>query len=66
MHFQHKYITNPTISPKSNIVAAAQELTIALKGSIPTGNETAEGLKKLSEIFTKIATSKAEVAALQA
>ena len=58
VHFQHKYITNPAISPKSHVVAAAQQLTIALKGNIPAGNETLDGLKKLSKIFNKIATAK--------
>ena len=66
VHFEHKYITNPEISPKSHVVATAQQLTIALKGNIPAGNKTLEGLKKLSEIFNKIATAKAEVAALRA
>jgi hypothetical protein len=65
VHFQHKYITNPAISPESHVVAAAQQLTIALKGNIPAGNKTLNGLKKLSKIFNKIATAKAEVAALQ-
>jgi len=43
VHFQHKYITNPAISPKSHVVAAAQQLTIALKGNIPAGNEIDSG-----------------------
>ncbi len=63
--FNHKYITNPTILPESHVIAAAQQLTIALKGNIPAGNETATELKKLSNIFNRIATAKAEVAALQ-
>ena len=66
MHFQNKYITNPTLSLGSHVVSAAQQLTIEFKGNIPAGNKTAEGLTKLSEIFNKIATAKAEVAALQA
>jgi len=36
MHFKHQYITNPEISPESLVVVAAQQLTVALKGSIPT------------------------------
>jgi hypothetical protein len=31
--FQHQYITNPTISPESKVIAATQQLTAALKGS---------------------------------
>jgi hypothetical protein len=44
------------------VVAAAQQLTSTLNGNIPAGNETAEALKKVSELFTKIAESKANVA----
>jgi hypothetical protein len=44
--FKHQYITNPTISPESYVVAAAQQLTITLQGNIPIGNKTAEALQK--------------------
>jgi hypothetical protein len=40
------------------VVAAAQQLATALKGNIPTGNETAEALTKMIELFTKIAAAK--------
>jgi hypothetical protein len=60
--FKHQYITNPVVSPESLVVAAAQQLTTALKENIPTGNETAEALKKVSVLFTKIAEAKAAVA----
>jgi hypothetical protein len=60
--FKHQYITNPTVSPESHVVAAAQQLTTALKGNIPAGNETAEALKKVSELFTKIAAAKNKTA----
>jgi hypothetical protein len=60
--FKHQYITNPTVSRESHMVAAAQQLTIALQGNIPTGNKTAEALQKVSKLFTKIATAKNEVA----
>jgi hypothetical protein len=56
--FKHQYITNPTLSPESHVVAAAQQLATALKGTIPAGNETAEALTKVSELFTKIAAAK--------
>jgi hypothetical protein len=36
--FKLQHITNPTVSPESHVVAAAQQLTIALQGNIPTGN----------------------------
>jgi hypothetical protein len=60
--FKHQYITNPMVSPESLVVAAAQQLTTALKGNIPAGNKTAEALKRLSDLFTKIAEAKAAVA----
>jgi hypothetical protein len=60
--FKHQYITNPTVSPESHIIAAAQQLATALKGNIPAGNETAEASKKVSELFTKIAAAKNEAA----
>jgi len=47
--FKHQYLTNPSVSPESLVVAAAKQLTTALKGNIPAGNETAEALKKVSE-----------------
>ncbi len=60
VHFKHQYITKPTLSPESHVVAVAQKLATALQGNIPAGNETAEALKKVSELFTKIALAKNE------
>jgi hypothetical protein len=59
--FKHQYITSPTISPESHMVAAAQQLVTALQGNIPAGNETAEALTRVSKLFTKIALAKKEV-----
>ncbi len=39
-----------------------QQLTSTLKGNIRAGNETAEALKKVGKLFTKIAEAKANVA----
>ena len=50
--YKHQYITNPSLSPESHVVAAAQKLATALQGKIPTGNETAEALKRVSDLFT--------------
>jgi len=61
--FKNQYITNPAIQPESHVVAAAQQLATALKGNIPAGNETAEALTKVSELFTKIAAAKQAAAA---
>jgi hypothetical protein len=52
---KHQYITYPTISPEYHVVAAVQQLAIALQGNIPTVNKTAEALQKVSKLFTKIA-----------
>jgi hypothetical protein len=60
--FKHRYITSPTISPESHVVAAAQQLVTALQGNIPAGNKTAAALTKVSELFTKIALAKKEEA----
>ena len=56
--FQHQYITNPTLSPESRVIAAAQQLTAALKGSITTGHETAVAITTVSELFARIAAAK--------
>jgi hypothetical protein len=64
--FKHQYITIPTISPESHVVAAAQQLTIALQGNIPTGKITAEALQKVSKLFPKIAIAKNEAAKAKA
>jgi hypothetical protein len=66
MLFKHQYITNPTVSAESHVVAAAQQLATALQGNIPAGNETAEALKKVSDLFTKIVMAKSEVAKTKA
>ncbi len=66
VNFKHQYITIPTVSPESLVVAAAQQLTAALKGNIPGGNETMEGLTKVSKLFTRIAAAKQEVATAKA
>ncbi len=60
--FKHQYITNPTVSPESHVLVAAQQLTTALKGNIPAGNKIAEALKKVGKLFTKIAATKNEAA----
>jgi hypothetical protein len=66
VYYKHQYITNPTISPESHVVAAAHQLATALQGNIPAGNETAEALKKVSNLFTKIVAAKSEVATAKA
>ncbi len=48
------------------MVAEAQQLTIALQGNIPKGNNIAEVLQKVSKLFTKLAMAKNEVAKAKA
>jgi hypothetical protein len=52
--FKHQYITSPTISPESHVVAAPQQLVTALQGNIPAGNEMVEAPTKVSKLFTKL------------
>jgi hypothetical protein len=66
VNFKHQYITNPTVSPESLVIAAAQQLTATLKGNISGGNKTMEGLTKVSKLFTRIAAAKQEVTAAKA
>jgi hypothetical protein len=63
--FKHQYITNPEVSPETMVIQAAQQLTSALQGTISKENETAEALKKVSELFTKIGAAKATQAKAQ-
>ena len=57
--FKHQYITNPQVTPETLILKAAAELTSALKGTVSRETETAAALAKVSELFLKIAESKA-------
>jgi len=66
VHFKHEYIINPKVSPESHVIAAAQQLATALQGNIPAGNEMAEALKTVSNLFTKNAAAKSEVAKAKA
>jgi hypothetical protein len=59
--FKHQYITSPTISPESHVVAAAQQLVMALQGNILTDNKMVEDLTRVSELFTKLALAKKAV-----
>jgi hypothetical protein len=58
--FKHQYITNPQITPETLVMKAAAELTSALKGTVSQDAETADALAKVSDLFQKIAASKAE------
>jgi hypothetical protein len=58
--FKHQYITNPQIMPETIVMKAAAELTSALKGTVSQVAETADALAKVSDLFQKIAASKAD------
>jgi hypothetical protein len=60
--FKHQYITNPQVTPKTLIIKTASNLTSALKGTISCNDKMADGLQKFSNIFTKIAAAKSELA----
>jgi hypothetical protein len=57
--FKHQYITNPQITLETLVIKAAAELTNVLKGTVSRDGKTAEGLQKVSSLFTKIAAAKA-------
>ncbi len=40
--FKHQYITNPTVSPESHVVVAAQQLATGLKGNIPSSSSVSQ------------------------
>jgi hypothetical protein len=56
--FKHQYITNLHVTSKTLVIKVVLELTSALKGSVSRNGETAEPLKKFSDLFTKIAMAK--------
>ena len=58
--FKHKYLTQPTVSPEDTIVAAAQQLTAALKENTKH-HEELEALTKVADLFEEIARDKAEI-----
>ena len=66
VYFKHQYITNLAVSLESHIVVAAQQLATALQGNILVGNEMAEALKKVSNLFTKIVVAKSKIAKAKA
>ena len=52
--FKHKCLTQPTVLPEDTIVAAAQQLTEALKGNAKD-HEELEALTKVADLFESIA-----------
>ncbi len=61
VHFKHKYITQPTLTPEDTIVKALDDLTHALKESRNTkGILQIKALLKMDELFNKQLTSTAK------
>ena len=58
--FKHRYLTQPIVSPEDTIVAAAQQLTTALKGNAKDHKEL-EALTKVADLSEEIARDKAEI-----
>jgi hypothetical protein len=71
MSEQHSQLQTPVHHKPHSLTrilccCSAQQLTAALKGNILGGNETMEGLTKVSKLFTRITAAKQEVAAAKA
>jgi hypothetical protein len=49
--FKHKYLTMPTITPSDALILAADYLTDAISGLIPTPTVTANAVEQLLEIY---------------
>ena len=63
VHFKHKYITQPTLTPEDTLVKAINDLTQALKESRNMkGTLQIEVLLKMDELFNKKLTSPTEMA----
>ncbi len=60
--FKHQYITNPQVTPTTLIIKAVLDLSSALKGMVSRDGKTTEALQTFSELFTKIAVAKSELA----
>jgi hypothetical protein len=58
VHFKHKYITEPTLTPEDTIVKALNNLTQALKDKRnKKGSEELDALRKLDDILNNIPTT---------
>jgi hypothetical protein len=55
VHFKHKYIMQPTLTPEDTIVKALNDLTQALKErKNKKGTERIEALQKIDELLNKV------------
>jgi hypothetical protein len=49
--FKHKYLTMPSLTPSDALIRAADNLTDAISGLIPTSTVTADTVDQLMEIY---------------
>jgi len=63
--FNHKYLTQPTITTSDALLKAADDLSQAVKGVIPQTGATMEALEKLVDIFKQQAKEKEDSATRQ-
>ena len=55
--FKHKYLTQPSFTTNDALIAAADKLTAAIAGVIPTTTSTQAGIQQLLDIFKKQANA---------
>ena len=63
--FKHKYLTMPTVTPADALIRAADSLTDAIAGLIPTPTSTMEAVDQLMVIFKQQARAANDAATAQ-
>ncbi len=63
--FKHKYLTMPSITPSDALIHAADDLTDAISGLIPTSTVTADAVDQLMEIYKQKARATRDAATAQ-
>jgi len=63
--FKHKYLTMPTITPAEALIKAADNLTAAIAGKIPSSSTTTDAIAQLLQIFHRQADNSKNTASTQ-
>jgi hypothetical protein len=63
--FKHKYLTMPSLTPLDTLIRAADNLTDAISGLIPTSTVTADAVDQLMEIYKQQARATRDAATAQ-
>ncbi len=63
--FKHKYLTMPTVTPADALIRAADYLTDAISGLLPTHTVTADAVDQLLEIYKQQARDSIDAATAQ-